>query len=145
MPNAKPGKLSDLTPDSHNANKGTQRGLRMLDHSLREYGAGRSIVTDKNGVILAGNKTVERCADIGLDNTIVKDAGNTATGMIHPSENRRLTIPEIARIASYPDEFQFIGKYKERWARIGNSVPPVFMRSIALYIRKTILIENDSQ
>src|SRR6266487_2199439 len=35
--------------------------------------------------------------------TIVKDAGNTATGIIHPSEKRRFTIPELRRIASFPD------------------------------------------
>jgi hypothetical protein len=34
-------KLSDLTPDSHNANKGTERGRALLEKSLRQYGAGR--------------------------------------------------------------------------------------------------------
>ena len=67
----KKGKLSDLTPDRRNANRGTQRGLKALDHSLRQYGAGRSILIDKNGNIIAGNKTVERAADIGLDDVII--------------------------------------------------------------------------
>lgn len=65
------GKLSDLTPDRRNANKGTKRGLGALDHSLRQYGAGRSILVDKNGNIIAGNKTAERAADIGLDDVII--------------------------------------------------------------------------
>ena len=71
--------------------------------------------------------------------TITKDAGNTTTGMIHPFEIRKLTIPEIKRLASFPDDFQMIGDFKQRWARIGNSVPPLFMRSVALHIRREIL------
>ena len=64
-------KLSDFTPDKGNANKGTQRGLKALDTSLRQYGAGRSILVDKNGKIIAGNKTAERAADLGIDDVIV--------------------------------------------------------------------------
>lgn len=70
-------KLSDLQPDKGNANKGTQRGLRALDTSLRKYGAGRSILVDKNGVVIAGNKTLERAADIGLDDVIVVETDGT--------------------------------------------------------------------
>lgn len=72
-------------------------------------------------------------------NTIVKDAGNTATGIIHPDKQRRFTIPEIKRIASFPDGFCMTGDYKTQWMRIGNSVPPLFMRAIARHIRQTIL------
>ena len=70
-------KLVDLVPDKDNANKGTQRGLKALDTSLRQYGAGRSILVDKHGRIIAGNKTVERAADIGLDDVIVVESDGT--------------------------------------------------------------------
>jgi hypothetical protein len=55
MSDIKQAKLSDLQPDRRNANKGTERGLKALDHSLRQYGAGRSILVDKHGRIIAGN------------------------------------------------------------------------------------------
>jgi len=64
-------KISDLIPDSGNANKGTERGAAQLEVSLRKYGAGRSILIDRNGRIIAGNKTVENAAAIGLDDVIV--------------------------------------------------------------------------
>lgn len=76
-------------------------------------------------------------------NTIVKDPGNTATGMIHPSENRRLTIPEIKRIASFPDNFSMSGNYKDQWQRIGNSVPPNLMKAIAEHVKANILRRID--
>jgi hypothetical protein len=57
--------LADLTPDDQNANAGTERGRAMVAHSLQEYKAGRSVLVDKNGKIIAGNKTVEQAEAIG--------------------------------------------------------------------------------
>lgn len=57
----------------------------------------------------------------------------------HPEENRSLTGRETARIGSWPDAVRFIGDYRDWIARIGNSVPPLFMRSIARHIRHTVL------
>ena len=64
-------KLSDLTPDISNANKGTERGRYALEASLRKYGAGRSILIDREGRIIAGNKTAETAADVGIDDVII--------------------------------------------------------------------------
>ena len=60
--------IKDLQFDNHNANKGTARGRGMLEKSLQKYGAGRSILIDKNNKIIAGNKTIEIAGEIGLDN-----------------------------------------------------------------------------
>jgi DNA modification methylase len=60
-------KLKDLAPDPHNANKGTERGRAMLEDSLKRYGAGRSILVDKHGRVIAGNKTLETAIESGFD------------------------------------------------------------------------------
>jgi DNA (cytosine-5)-methyltransferase 1 len=57
----------------------------------------------------------------------------------HWDEKRALSIGEAKRAGSFPDQFQFIGEYSERWARIGNSVPPLLMNAIAGHIRREIL------
>ena len=57
----------------------------------------------------------------------------------HYFEPRNITIEEAKRLASFPDEFKLIGSYQEQWARIGNSVPPMFMKAIAEHIRNNIL------
>ena len=64
-------KLSDLVPDDLNANKGTEYGMHLVENSLQKFGAGRSILLDKNNRIIAGNKTTEQAAAIGLDNVII--------------------------------------------------------------------------
>lgn len=62
-----------------------------------------------------------------------------AAGVCHPTEKRKFYSWELQRLASFPDPFELIGTYNEKWARIGNSVPPLFMRAIARHIREHIL------
>lgn len=67
----KKAQLTDFIPDENNANKGTERGQKMLQESLREDGAARSIVVDANNNVIAGNKTLENAVDIGIENAVV--------------------------------------------------------------------------
>ena len=67
--------IEDITLDQQNANKGTVRGRYMLEQSLRQLGGGRSVVVDANGNAVAGNKTLETAADIGLDIQVVPSDG----------------------------------------------------------------------
>ena len=70
-------KISDLTPDNKNYNKGTEFGNSLIEKSLRKFGAGRSILLDKNNRIIAGNKTIENANAIGLEDVIiVETTGN---------------------------------------------------------------------
>lgn len=66
--------MSDLkiTPDQHNANKGTARGKELLKQSLQELGAGRSILVDKDGNVIAGNKTLAAAQALGLKVRVVE-------------------------------------------------------------------------
>jgi hypothetical protein len=63
--------ITAFVPDEVNANKGTERGNIMLEKSLEQYGAGRSILTDKHGNVIAGNKTLESAVGIGLKKAVV--------------------------------------------------------------------------
>jgi hypothetical protein len=60
-----------LVPDDKNFNKGNEYGQHLIEESLRKFGAGRSILIDKNNRIIAGNKTIENAANVGLENVIV--------------------------------------------------------------------------
>lgn len=57
---------ADFTEDPRNANKGTERGKKMLDRSVSKLGLGRSILVDKNGVVIAGNKMRQTAVEHGL-------------------------------------------------------------------------------
>ena len=71
--------------------------------------------------------------------TLTKTIRESQCGHLHPTENRFLTISELKRVSTYPDSFQFIGSFRDQWARIGNSVPPLFMKAIATHINENIL------
>lgn len=60
------------------------------------------------------------------------------TGVVHPDRQRYMNCNEYKRIASYPDNFKFIDR-KSCIERIGNSVPPNFMKAIASHVYKEIL------
>lgn len=62
-----------------------------------------------------------------------------ATGIIHPDRHRYLTIPEMCRIASFPDAFKWHGGRRDAVMRIGNSVPPNLMRAIAEHLHEHVL------
>lgn len=68
-------KLEDLTPDATNANKGSERGAAAIEESLQRVGAARSIVVDRNGIILAGNQTHEKAVAMGLGLKVVETTG----------------------------------------------------------------------
>ena len=64
-------KIDELIPDAKNANKGTDRGRKALLDSLKRYGGGRSVLLDKDGRIIAGNKTVAAAAGLGIEDVII--------------------------------------------------------------------------
>jgi DNA (cytosine-5)-methyltransferase 1 len=74
--------------------------------------------------------------------TILKEDIN----LCHPTEMRVLTPTECKPLASFPSAFGLIGEPKAQRSRIGNSVPPLFVRAIARHIRSSILgiLDNKS-
>ena len=58
--------IQELVQDQHNFNKGTEQGGQLMEKSFKELGAGRSILVDKNGNIIAGNKSQKAAMAAGI-------------------------------------------------------------------------------
>lgn len=58
--------INELQQDDHNFNKGTEEGGKLMKKSFSELGAGRSILIDKNGRIIAGNKSQKAAIEAGI-------------------------------------------------------------------------------
>lgn len=57
---------------------------------------------------------------------------------IHPIEPRVITVREMARLQSFPDDFIFKGTKSKQMVQIGNAVPPLLAKAIALSIKRTL-------
>lgn len=66
--------LRDLTADPKNARAHNPRNVGLIETALGEVGAARSIVVDENGMVLAGNATIEAAARVGIEKVQVVDA-----------------------------------------------------------------------
>ena len=63
--------IEKLKFDKKNINKHTEYGMSLLEKSLRQNGAGRSILVDKDDNIIAGNGIVEAAVNAGITKTKV--------------------------------------------------------------------------
>lgn len=61
---------------------------------------------------------------------------NNCDHYYHPTENRRITIREMARLQDYPDEYVFYGSKSEQSRQVGNSVPVGLAKALAKSIYK---------
>lgn len=66
-------------------------------------------------------------------------SGDTTAGAFHWSEPRKLTLGELKRIQSLPDDFKLTGKWNQKAERIGRMVPPLMMKCIAESVYTNIL------
>ena len=58
--------ISQLVPDDHNFNRGTEEGAKLMRKSFTELGAGRSILLDRDNRIIAGNKSQQAASEAGI-------------------------------------------------------------------------------
>lgn len=90
--------IAELRFDKNNARKHTPRNIGMIETSLREVGASRSIVIDEENNILAGNGTIEAAAAAGIEKVRVVDVdGETIVAV----RRTGLTAKQKALLALY--------------------------------------------
>lgn len=103
--------IEDLTFDDQNANMGDEVGQQRLEDSIRYRGAGRSVLADKNGKLIAGNKTTETAAELGLEILVVKTRGDKL--VVVQREDLDLDEDAEARMLAYEDNR--IGQMNLKW------------------------------
>lgn len=81
--------------------------------------------------------------------TITASAQPENCGIIHPTENRRYTVREVARIQTFPDNFKFITDTPKNitamYKVIGNAVPVTLAYNIAVAIMEQVFKSNASE
>jgi DNA (cytosine-5)-methyltransferase 1 len=81
------------------------------------------------------NKAFQRMNSKLPSNTI--DTGHR--NYFHYEANRIPTARESARIQSFPDSFEFLGKKGSQYKQVGNAVPPLLAKELAEKIKSYIV------
>lgn len=66
-------------------------------------------------------------------------SAETTAGAFHWKEPRKLTLGELKRIMTLPDDFILTGKWSQKAERCGRMVPPLMMQRIASSIYEKVL------
>lgn len=74
------------------------------------------------------NRSMRRLSRTKVSHTIVH---NNCDHYYHPTEDRRITIREMARIQGYADDYIFFGSKSEQSRQVGNSVPVGLSKALA--------------
>jgi DNA modification methylase len=89
--------LAALRFDPNNPNRGTDRGREAVASSLEEVGAARSIVTTRDLVVMAGNKTLAEAKRRGLRPLVVHTRGEELVVVVRDDvESNSATAKKIA-------------------------------------------------
>jgi DNA (cytosine-5)-methyltransferase 1 len=112
----------------------------VVNHVLRVHG---ERVSTRYSTIEPGGRDrkdhTDRIHPMRPSGTVLVGSGaGGGRPFIHPSEHRHITVREAARLQSFPDWWVFAGGPTAAYRQVGNAVPPLLARAIALQIKKAL-------
>ncbi|HTE41936.1 MAG TPA: DNA cytosine methyltransferase [Steroidobacteraceae bacterium] len=141
------GMKTGSVPDSHRFSKHGERirSLYNLVHKTQRSGR-------LSKAFLLENNT-KKDKKVLIDPTMVVSTITTHPDeFIHYVEPRNVTVREMARLQSFPDDFHFHGRYTingprrkfdvARCSQVGNAVPPLMAQGIGIAVKELLATMN---
>ena len=140
---------NDQIPDSHRFSKHGERIQAMYELAHRSQPPGR---LSKQFLLSCGTKKDKK--------VLLDPSSPSSTITTHPDEfihyaaPRNVTVREMARLQSFPDDFRFYGRYTingprrrydvARCSQVGNAVPPLLAQAVGLALRELLKEQSRS-
>ena len=112
------------------------------------YKATSSLMPDDPEKVLSGDDYGQRAKHFNMKRAsrfkpaptvTAMGSGATNAGTIHWNVQRKLTIKELKRVMSLPDDFKLTGTFNQQAERCGRMVPSLMMKAIAESIYEKVL------
>ena len=129
------------TPNSHRFSKHGERILELYNLAHDTQPPGR---LSKSFLVANGTQKDKK---VLIDpNAPVSTITTHPDEFIHYEDSRNITVREMARLQSFPDDFHFFGRYTingerrkidvARCSQVGNAVPPLMGQGIGLVLKE---------
>jgi DNA (cytosine-5)-methyltransferase 1 len=136
--------IKEDNPDSHRFAKHRDETIQKFDEFLQSERKNKDV-----GKATRERHNIKKHTIIPLDGDAKSPTITTLPDdYIHYCEPRILTVREYARIQSFPDWFEFQGKYTTggkvrtqevpRYSQIGNAIPPLFGEQSGIVLKELI-------
>lgn len=146
----------DITSDVPNSHRYAKHKKEIVDR-FQKLISEEACNKNLSKVLLRKYNIRKNCISV-LDRDLVAPTITThPDDHIHYEEPRILTVREYARLQSFPDSFEFRGKYTTggkrrkmevpRYTQVGNAIPPLFAEQAGIALKrfcKKYIIENDN-
>jgi len=119
--------LKDLPPDPSINHEWTRHSKKMEERIAK---------VPPGGSLYSSFRDAWKRQYRGVPSMTVKE--NHGGVHIHYEKNRVISARELARLQTFPDDFIFAGTMKRAYWQIGNAVPCLLAKNIALAIRNEI-------
>jgi DNA (cytosine-5)-methyltransferase 1 len=129
---------ASMLPNSLRLARHREETVARFKNILDHYPKGRSLA--KQSLEYLGTK--KQCFTPLHPNMLSRTVTTLPDDLLHYSEPRILTVRENARIQSFPDWFEFMGKYTTggkqrqeecpRYTQVGNAVPPLMAEALGI-------------
>jgi DNA (cytosine-5)-methyltransferase 1 len=130
--------LGFLAPRS--ANMALEDVSTLANHVLREHGD--RVVSRYTEVPPGGRDRKDHTDRIHPNKpsgtVLVGSGAGGGRPFIHPTEHRHITVREAARLQSFPDWWEFSGGPTASYRQVGNAVPPLMSKALAISIAQAL-------